>query len=63
MGNLFGKVILRGQLRSFAEKEDAESAAWAAPGVISLENILDRKANEKIIALTDIHHLFNQYGT
>ena len=35
-----GKVILRGKVRSFAEKEDAERAAWAAPGVISLESNL-----------------------
>ncbi|WP_343523576.1 BON domain-containing protein [Pedobacter sp.] len=35
------KVILRGTVRSFAEKKDAESAAWAAPGVLSVENKLD----------------------
>ncbi len=34
------KVILRGEVRSFAEKEDAESAAWNAPGVISVESKL-----------------------
>ena len=32
------KVILKGRVRSFSEKEDAESAAWSAPGVISVDN-------------------------
>ncbi|OQP63761.1 ornithine aminotransferase [Niastella vici] len=35
-----GKVILRGKVRSIAEREDAENAAWAAPGVNSVENDL-----------------------
>ncbi|HTN20475.1 MAG TPA: BON domain-containing protein [Pelobium sp.] len=35
------KVILRGTVRSFAEKDDAERAAWAAPGVDSVENNLN----------------------
>ena len=34
------KVILNGKVRSFAEKEDAEIAAWAAPGVMFVENNL-----------------------
>ncbi|PZR25536.1 MAG: ornithine aminotransferase [Citrobacter freundii] len=34
------KVTLSGSVRSFAEKEDAETAAWAAPGVTTLESNL-----------------------
>ena len=39
---VFGsKVILRGNVRSFAEKEDAEVAAWNAPGITSIESKLE----------------------
>lgn len=34
------KAILTGKVRSFAEKEEAEDAVWAAPGVFSLESKL-----------------------
>jgi osmotically-inducible protein OsmY len=35
-----GKVILSGNVRSYAERQEAERAAWAAPGVMQVEDRL-----------------------
>lgn len=37
---LEGKVILRGKVRSWAERGDAEQAAWSAPGVTAVDDQL-----------------------
>jgi osmotically-inducible protein OsmY len=35
-----GKVILKGMVRTLAEREEAERAAWQAPGMTVVENRL-----------------------
>lgn len=39
-----GEVILRGSVRSWVERREAEKAAWAAPGVTSVKNYITVKA-------------------
>ena len=34
------QVTLRGKVRNYAERDEAERAAWAAPGVLSVDNNL-----------------------
>ena len=38
---LGSKVVLTGKVRSWAEKNDAENAVWAAQGVSKVENNLE----------------------
>jgi osmotically-inducible protein OsmY len=40
------RVTLRGTVRSWAEREDAESAAWAAPGVADVESHINVEEEE-----------------
>ncbi len=35
------KVILRGKVQNYTEREEAERIAWATPGVLSVDNQLD----------------------
>jgi osmotically-inducible protein OsmY len=35
-----GKVVLKGRVRSWAERRDAEGAAWSAPGVTQVDDRL-----------------------
>jgi osmotically-inducible protein OsmY len=35
------KAILKGKVRPWAEKHQAEEAAWRAPGISSVENKID----------------------
>jgi osmotically-inducible protein OsmY len=37
------KVILRGDVRNYQEREEAERVAWAAPGVLTVANHLEVK--------------------
>ena len=33
-------IVLRGKVRTWAEREEAERAAWGAPGVLAVEDEL-----------------------
>lgn len=46
VSTLSNTVTLRGKVRSLAEKEDAESVAWAAKGVNRVENYLEVETPE-----------------
>lgn len=39
-----GEVILRGEVRSWAERRAAENAAWSGPGVTSVKNYIRVRA-------------------
>lgn len=41
-----GSLTLRGEVRSYAEKQDAEHAAWNVPGVTRVDNKLEVKVPE-----------------
>lgn len=43
------KAILKGKVRSFAEKEDAEDAIWSAPGIFRVENKLEVEEEAEFI--------------
>ena len=45
-----GKIILRGTVDSWAERERAELAAWAAPGVSRVENEILVASDQEIVA-------------
>jgi osmotically-inducible protein OsmY len=35
-----GKLVLRGELNSWAERREAERTAWAVPGITRVENLI-----------------------
>lgn len=45
-----GEVTLRGTVRSWAERHEAEKAAWAAPGVTKVNNLITVQSEESAAA-------------
>jgi osmotically-inducible protein OsmY len=45
-----GRIVLRGAARTWAERDEAERLAWAAPGVIAVENELVVQLPEQVPA-------------
>jgi osmotically-inducible protein OsmY len=45
-----GKIVLRGSVKSWPERERAELAAWAAPGVSHVENEIMVNTDQEIVA-------------
>jgi len=45
-----GKIVLRGKVNSWAEREHAELAAWAAPGVSQVKNEIMISPDEETVA-------------
>lgn len=43
-----GLLTLRGEVRSYAEKKDAEHAAWNVPGVLRVDNKIEVKIPEYV---------------
>lgn len=48
--NIGDKVLLKGSVRSYAERLDAQRAAWNAPGVSQVENLLEVKVPSYSVA-------------
>lgn len=45
-----GRIVLRGTVKTWAEREEAELAAWAAPGVSQVQNELLINSYEETVA-------------
>jgi osmotically-inducible protein OsmY len=45
-----GEVVLKGTVRSWAEREAAERAAWQAPGITRVDNQITIKVDDLIVA-------------